>query len=847
VETPPVIDGDLSDIQWEQVEWGGSFTQREPFEGEAPTQQTQFKILYDDNTFYIAYRCFDSDPDQIVSRMSRRDGFAGDWVEINIDSRHDKRTGFSFTASVSGVKGDEYITEDGNNWDINWDPVWHLKTQIDSLGWTAEIAIPLSQLRFTNAEEQVWGIQFTRRDFRNESRSTWQFYPRNAGYWVSGFGELRGIRGITPKRQVEIQPYVLGELATFQKEPGNPFADGSDFSFSAGVDGKVGITNDLSLDFTVNPDFGQVEADPSVLTLDGYQVFFSERRPFFIQNRDLFNFNISSSDAGGSYDSDNLFYSRRIGARPHHVASAQQGGETFIDQPEFTSILGAAKFSGKTKRGTSIGIMEAVTAEEKADIRIDGESRTEVVEPLTNYLVGTVKQDFAEGRTVIGGIFTILNRDINDPQLDFLHETAQTGGLDFSHRWNDRKWRMDARFVMSRVAGTAAAIRRTQTSFEHRFNRPDADHLDYDPEATELVGQGGNVSIAKYGSDFKFQTGVTWRSPKLDLNDIGFMLSADEINHYYWMGYHEQDPFSVFRAFRVNYNHWSRWDFGGQNLYRAVNMNVQGDFKNFWNAGTGLTYENLDLSSTWLRGGPVYRRSAGFGYWFSVNSDSRKAVSANLEINGGGGVDYLVHGTTISLLVGIQPSDALNLSLGPTWSNFERIDQYVNTAILNETTRYIVGHIDQRTLSLTTRINLNITPDLTVQYYGQPFISRGKYKVFKYVIDPLGKDKDTALHQFNDSQISSDGDTYFIDEDADGTNEYSFGNPDFNFVQFRSNLVVRWEYTPGSEVFVVWTQGNTVFNQQDQRSLFDSLSGNLFSESSRNTFLIKMTYRFLNK
>jgi hypothetical protein len=636
---------------------------------------------------------------------------------------------------------------------------------------------------------------------------------------VSGFGELRGITGIKPKRQVEIQPYVLGELTTSQKEPGNPFADGSDLSASAGIDGKVGITNDLSLDFTVNPDFGQVEADPSVLTLDGYQVFFSERRPFFVQNRDLFNFNISSSDAGGSYDSDNLFYSRRIGASPHHRASTQDG---YVDQPEFTSILGAAKFSGKTKGGTSIGIMEAVTAEEKADISIDGESTTEVVEPLTNYLVGTVKQDFAEGRTVIGGIFTILNRDINNPQLEFLHKSAQTGGLDFSHRWNDRKWRLNARFVMSRVAGTATAIRRTQTSFEHRFNRPDADHLDFDPEATELVGQGGNVSIAKYGSDFKFQTGVTWRSPKLDLNDIGFMLSADEINHYYWMGYHEQDPFSVFRAFRVNYNHWGRWDFGGQNLYRAANINVQGDFKNFWNAGTGITYENLDLSSTWLRGGPTYRRSAGFGHWISVRSDSRKVVSANLNINYGRGFDYLVAGQNVDFSLSIQPSDALNLSIGPSWGNFHRLDQYVQTAIFDETTRYVVAYVRQRTLSLTTRIDYNITPDLTVQYYGQPFISRGKFKDFKYVIDPLGKDKDTALYQYTANQISTDGETYFIDEDSDGESEYSFGNPDFNFVQFRSNLVVRWEYTPGSELFVVWTQGNTVFSQQDQRSLFAS-------------------------
>jgi hypothetical protein len=223
----PIIDGKLNEAVWESVEWSGDFIQQEPFEGAEPTQETNFKIVYDDNNIYLGFRCFDDEPDKIVSRMSRRDGFDGDWVEVNIDSYNDLRTAFSFTSSVSGVKGDEFVTNDGNNWDTNWNPIWYLKTNIDSLGWTAEVSIPLSQLRFSKEEEQVWGLQFTRRDFRNESRSIWQPIERNSGTWVSGFGKLTGIKNLKPKRQIEIQPYILGQLATFEKEEGNPFATGT--------------------------------------------------------------------------------------------------------------------------------------------------------------------------------------------------------------------------------------------------------------------------------------------------------------------------------------------------------------------------------------------------------------------------------------------------------------------------------------------------------------------------------------------------------------------------------------------------------------------------------------------
>ena len=370
---PIVLDGIPSEETWNGVEWGGDFTQWQPAEGKPPSQPTRFKILYDDRFLYIAYDCIDKAADSIDKRMGRRDAFPGDFVEINIDSYHDKRTAFSFTLSVSGVRGDEFVSNDGDNWDENWNPIWYAKTHIHKGGWTAEVKIPLSQLRYGNEKDKVWGIQIMRRIFRKEERSTWQLIPQNSGVWVSRFGELHGLKDIPFHRQVEIAPYVTVQADKYKKEAGNPFADGFDAKLTGGLDGKVAVTNDLILDFTINPDFGQVEADPSQVRIDGFQNFFSERRPFFIESSNIFDYQITGSAAGGDYDSDLLFYSRRIGSSPHGYPNTNSG--EYVKYPQNTSILGAAKFSGKTKKGWSIGVLESVTEREKATIDDHGPAR----------------------------------------------------------------------------------------------------------------------------------------------------------------------------------------------------------------------------------------------------------------------------------------------------------------------------------------------------------------------------------------------------------------------------------------------------------------------------------------
>jgi len=845
------FDGVLDDPIWNTVEWGGDFIEYQPDENTPPSHPSQFKILYDDKYLYIGARAYDSSPDSIVRRMSRRDEFPGDWIEINIDSYHDLRTAFSFTFSVSGVRGDELISNNGNYWDTSWNPIWEGKSHMDSLGWTAEIKIPFSQLRYGNQAEPVWGIQVQRLVFRKEERSTWQYIPQNSGGWVSFFGELHGLRNLPDNKQVELAPYVVARTEHFEAQEGNPFADGSRNGLNVGLDGKVAVTRDLILDFTINPDFGQVEADPGAVRLDGYEIFFQERRPFFVESNNLFDYQLTGSQAGGDYDSDLLFYSRRIGGAPHGFPNLADG--EFLDMPQQTSILGAAKFSGKTSKGLSLGILESVTQQENATIDRNGERREELVEPTTNYFIGRVMQDFQEGNTIIGGVFTAVNRDKG---LPFVHRNAYSGGLDFQHFWKNRWWFVGGNVIFSRVEGSPEAILATQTEFVHYFQRPNAPHLSVDSTRTSLAGAGGTFKIGKFGGKpdkrggvFKFETGLTFRTPGLELNDVGFLLAADEINHFTWAGYNIQKPFSVFRTLRVNYNHWARWDFGGQFLYSAFNTNAHAYFKNQWGIGGGVTWNPYDISNNALRGGSSLRRPPGMGTNFYVETDRRKKISFNANSFYAWGFGKTVQSHGYNGGASYQILDAMRLSLSTGYErSWRRQDQFVAQRDFNGQQRTIVSEVEQRSFYVTARLNYNITPDLTVQYYGQPFIFRALYKNFGHVTDPLNAEYNKRFHRYEGSEIQAGAGHFSIDENRDGSVDYQFNKPDFNFTQFRSNLVVRWEYVPGSEVYLVWSQQAfpNAFDDLDS-PLPNSLFGNVFDGQQKpdNIFLVKFTYRWL--
>ncbi|MCD4834491.1 MAG: carbohydrate binding family 9 domain-containing protein [Bacteroidales bacterium] len=823
---PPKIDGLIDNNIWDIVEWSGDFIQRSPNDGEEPSQETAFKVLYDDDNLYILIRAFDTEPEKIVRRMSRRDGFDGDWVEVNIDSYFDKRTAFSFTGSVSGVKGDEIISNDGDSWDSTWDPIWYLKTSIDSLGWIAEMKIPFTQLRFSNHKEsQVWGFQINRRFFRNEEKSHWSYFSQDASGWVRHFGELHGIKNIKPKRQIEISPYILAKTESYTKDEDNPFSEGFEPSFGAGIDGKIGITNDFTLDFTINPDFGQVEADPSDVNLTAFETYFQEKRPFFIEGRNITNFQISGG--GNSFARDNLFYSRRIGRSPQHYPDL--GDNEYVDMPENTTILGALKLTGKTKNGLSIGIIESVTTEEKAEIDNNGERRKETVEPMTNYFVTRVQKDLNDNNTIIGGMFTSTNRFINDDHLDYLNTDAYTGGIDFTQYLKDKKYYLTLKYAMSHIRGDSTAMISQQESSRRYFQRPDNDYTTFDSTLTSMTGHAGTIQAGRQGSSkWRWVFWTTWRSPEFETNDVGFLTQSDAIFQVFWAGYKWSEPFSIFRTMNINFNQWSGWDFGGNNNFYGGNINTWMQFKNHWSFGGGTSIEGESTQNDMLRGGPSIIYPGSFNYWINFGTDGRK----KLQVHGNTGSNWGFEDSKKSSWYGIdlvyRPFDALRISFMPDYSVSNRELQYVNTEEYNNEDRYIFAQIDQITTDLTVRIDYTITPELTIQYYGSPFITAVDYSDPKYITNP-------NADKFEDRYST---DMSFSTEDYE--NDY-----DFNFRQFRSNLVVRWEYRPGSLLYLVWTQSKTGSVDQGNFAFYDDIDA-LFNIHPYNVFLVKLTFRIAN-
>ena len=844
VSEPPKIDGLINDAAWNSVKWSGNYIQWSPNENTDPIEQTQLKILYDDKNLYVAFKCFDKDPKGIVERLSRRDGFDGDWVEIQIDSYHDLRTAASFTVSVSGVKGEEFITNDGASWDNTWNPIWYARTNIDTEGWTAEIRIPLSQLRFNKDKNQVWGIQSTRRYFRTEERSVWQRSPQNVAGWVSSFGELHGLKNLKSQKQLELQPYIITALKSYEAEVGNPLRDGNDARLDGGLDGKIGITNDLTLDFTINPDFGQVEADPSAIALDGFQIFFPEQRPFFIENKNIFDYRFStSSGALNTLGFDNLFYSRRIGRSPQGLASTIAG--EFSKQPDVTTILGAAKFSGKTKDGWSIGVLESATAKEHAVIKNAGnDERKETVEPFTNYFVGRLQKDFNNNNTYIGGIFTATNRGIPE-NLTFLHKSAYTGGLDITHQWKNRVWYVKGALVFSNVNGSKDAITYTQRSIGHLFQREGASYLDVDLDKTSLTGTGGNFQFGKASGNFRFQAGTAWRSPELELNDIGFQQQADDFRHYFWMQYRNTKPLKKLRSYAVNYTQLAVHDFSGNLNELTFKVNGWVNFKNNWWINGGVTYNPIRFSNFALRGGPRLKQANTIDYANSIISDSRKKMRFTLSHSGLWGLnkerEYHDFGGSITY----QPTNALQVSLSPFYSINKDKQQYVTTRSLHNEARYITAEINQKTLSFPLRIDYILKPNLSIQYWGQSFISKGNYSHFKHITNPVADHFNDRFHPFDNEQMTFENGTYTIDENKDLEVDYSFNQPDFSFIQWRSNLVLRWEYIPGSELFLVWSQDISRFGDFNQ-ALFKGLEAGVLNTQPQNIFLLKVTYRFMN-
>ncbi|WP_438989853.1 DUF5916 domain-containing protein [Polaribacter sp.] len=834
----PIIDGKINEDAWGVVEWSSDFVEKNPDEGTPPAYQTMFKVMYDAKFLYIAIRAFDDEPELIQQRLSRRDGFAGDRVNVIIDSYHDKRTAFVFTITAAGVKGEEFSSQNGGSWDDSWNPIWFTDAHVDDKGWTAEMKIPFSQLRFGKAKEQIWGFNINRTIFRLQERSLWQRIPNDQAGFISEAGELHGLINLKPQKQLEIQPFAVVQYDTYEPEIGNPYRDGNDFKVNGGLDAKIGITNDLTLDLTVNPDFGQVEADPGAIALDGFQIFFREQRPFFVENRNIFDFEFANGR-------DNLFYSRRIGRNPHRSANLVDG--EFAKEPLNSRILGAAKFSGKTKEGWSIGVLESVTANEFSEIRqTDGTTRKEIVEPLTNYFVGRIQKDFNERNSFIGAMFTATNRNL-DGNFNELHKAAYTGGLDFNHNWKNREYYLDGNIILSHVTGSKEAIEDTQRSITRLFQRTDATHVSVDPTRTSLTGTGGRIEVGKAGGgDWRYNTGFIWRSPELELNDVGFLRNTDEMIQFVNLSYLWQVPTETYRNMRVSAEELTEYDFQG-NLNR---IRFEGSANINWinNADTriGIGANFKRFSNSFLRGGPRWRIANSRYVFASFSSDRSKLFSYNFRYLNVHSDENVLSRNRYTIGFVYQPTDALNISFENELEITKDKSQYVTETSFGNQARYILGKITNVEFSSTLRFTYSINPNFSIQFYGQPFISRGRYSDLNFVNNPVAASFNDRVNLYSNNQISYNqtSESFLVDENTDNNTDYTFSNPDFSFTQLQTNLVVRWEYIPGSELFLVWARGSSGF-QDVNDSLTESISRQVFDAPAQDTFLIKATYRFV--
>lgn len=838
IQKAPVIDGILDDEAWNEGGWVGDFIQHEPFNGTSATQKTEFKIVFDENNLYVAFKAFDTSPDSIVRRMTRRDDQDGDVVGLAIDSYHDLRTAFLFSVSAGGVKFDRMMTEDGENEDDSWNPNWWVKVGLNENGWAAEMKIPFSQLRFSKNANSAWGLEVFRQIFRKDELDLWQHIPKDAPGLVHLFGEMPGVETIQPKKIFDITPYGVAKAEHYKSEPGNPFADGHDAKLNAGLDAKIGVTNNLTLDMTINPDFGQVEADPSQVNLSAYEVFFQERRPFFIEGANITTFGIGIGDGG--VGNDNLFYSRRIGRRPSLFPSLENGEHVFV--PQFTPILGATKLTGKTGNGLSVGFIESVTAREMAEIDHDGKRRMETVEPLTNYFVGRVQKDFDQGNTLLGGMMTATNRDLDEFTRDYFHRSAYSGGIDFTQFWKNKSWMFNVNAAFSQVNGSEKAIEATQRSPVRFFQRPDNDYVNFDTTRTSLTGSGGRMQLLRQKGHWSAIAVLLWKTPGFELNDIGYLRQSDQLFSLIWGQYRVWEPKSFYRSYSISADFYRIWDFGGNHQSDGLEANGSINLKNYWwlNFGTNLSFAGI--SNNMLRGGPRMKLPGSANAWMNISTDQRKNLSFNVSASVQQGFEKNLYNWYVGSGIVYKPVNVLSLSFNPAYSvAFDEL-QYVTKKSLTQEDRYIFGSIDRKTVSASLRISFNITPDLTLQYWGQPFVATGKYSDFKYISSPFASKYEDRFVVYSSDQLAWRNNENQIDENRDGNVDYSFGKLDFNVQEFLSNFVLRWEYSPGSAVYFVWNQTRSGFISTGDLQVAENLS-DLFSEKPHDIFLVKFSYR----
>lgn len=823
------LDGKFDETVWLKSETATGFTQRFPLDGKPASEKTEIKIAYDDRFLYIAAKAYDTSPDSVAATLFRRDGSDySDWIYVSIDSYNDKRTAFTFAVNPKGVQKDIFYFDDEEE-DVRWDAVWDVATEISEEGWSAEFRIPFSQLRFSSGQSiQEWGINFQRRIARREEISFWSETSRQESGVVSRFGKLTGIKDLPRPLRLELLPYASINNTRAPEPDGKngPFYEKNDIEYRIGGDVKYGLTSDFTLTATINPDFGQVEADPATINLSEFELFFEERRPFFLEGNDIFSF--GGTNTQNTYRTHQTFYSRRIGRSPFGQFEQFEDDyyRAFEDRPNETTIVGAVKVSGKTQNGFSLGILNAYTLQEEARyVDTIGTNRTYLIEPPANYLVSRVIQDLNQGDAQIGGFFGSVNRNIDNGYLrDYLHTSAYQGGIDGQYTWDNRNWGVSASLAFSQVNGSQEALQRTQTSSARFYNRVDSDYLELDPTKTNLSGYSGELSIGKYGgTGFRYALTYSEASPGYEINDIGFQERTDYRAPHFYTEYLNVDP-DFFRFYLLwGYGGYA-WNFDGDMTMNFYAMGGYFQFKNLWSVSLAGGFTGKFYNDRIARGGPVMRRPKDWNSSIEVTSNTTKDLFYTL------GTSYRrdasgEYSTSFNAAINYRPTGYLQLSVKPTFIKELNTDQYQAFADVDNDpgADYLFSDARLDIFFTEFRLNWTFSPTLSLQTFARPLFYTADFSNFKtfeqrrtYNFDQLDQGSQTAFSNFFD----------------------------FDYRVLQGNAVLRWEYRPGSAVFFVWQQEKEAF--LEEQSFFDPLKNtpNLIKEKPTNVFLIKFSYWF---
>jgi hypothetical protein len=817
------VDGKLDDAAWAQAAWINDFVQKRPREGAAPSDSMRIAILYDDDAVYVGARMYSSDPSKIQAPLSRRDNtLQAERIWVSFDSYHDRRTAYSFGITASGVRTDWYHASDNeNDIDFSFDPVWEAKANIDALGWTAELRIPFSQLRFTDQPIQVWGFNANRWNPAKSEDDYWIPVPTNRTGWSSFMGDLVGIEGIKPTRRLEVMPYVAAD-SRLQSDvtPADPFNGGANLGGRVGADLKMGLGPNITLDGTVNPDFGQVEADPAVVNLSAFEVFFDEKRPFFTEGSQLLRGN------GPSY-----FYSRRIGARPPCNASGD-----FVECPQNATILGAAKITGRLASGMSLGVLTAVTARESArtfDTTSGSFGRT-VVAPPAGYGVVRLQQEFGASKSVVGVTLTGVHRGLDSLLAPSFARDAYAGGADWVLRWDRGAYVLRGWIGFTHLRGDSSAINRVQTSAVHYFQRPDAGYLRYDPTRTTFTGSTATMLFSKTKGNWLYDLEYGWESPAYDPNDVGRLGNADGRFGFAGVQYRQTKPRGWFQQYHLSLSSQTEFDFGGTRQFLFNELFGDVILKSFWDLSSYFDYQPRSFDHSATRGGPTMQTAA---IWNWVVRLASKAGAKNSWVGrvyyGGdelGSQTYRLSGE-----ISIRPSTRFQFTATPNYLRDIEARQYVTSS----GSRYVFAQIDQSTFVTQLRANYTIGPDLTLELYGEPFAASGRY----YGLGELAAARTFNLRRYgtNGTTIARDVNGDYTITDNGGADTLQIPNPDFNILSFRSNAVLRWEWRPGSTIYLVWAQNRFGYQPTARLVGFGDLADS-FGARGDNFFAVKVSY-----